>query len=796
MLNISGLINNIGQSIKSFKNNFLSRDVPAFGDILNRVDPSNWYKSIPYSFAIFQSGAPQLNRFGGESGSFTNNAVDTFTLPVNPSDISQSDLPSIKITKTQGGSVVNHSPLRYGELTISGSTGVTPYKSISGVRKSTGEAIFQASTGKKDDKYKSGFEIFLELRNWFKLYYLQRSAGVYSGTPTNLVFQNFKDGEFLIVELTEFTMERTSSKPLHYQYNLKFQILGREIFRPLSDSLLSSIDKNFNKAVEYIDTARGVFLRSQEILKQVESQYEEAVLEPIRKASLALKAAVGIPNTLADVGKNIIRNNIGLGAAQAVLLKFKEDFGSAIDRVATTFTTDQRLKEKLSMVPSNVTKAESKDILLEMDEVLLELDTSDLPPSAINALNKDISESQTLAKTFYRDSIDELKRVRDNANDFMGLTDSTYNSLYDRTQTFDPESTREPTDEEFELLNAFKNAALGVNLMISTQDLFKSTYDDQIADVLEKFNNELPLQAKIATKEIIMPPTSLERLALQQLGDSTRWLEIAELNGLKYPYVILDDALSIDKAIQIVSQQYTNPLDIPSPTANEKYIVASGALGGWLGQDEALATYKGGLVSDPSNWNFYVPSIDLVVYVVDEELYYNWNTATLDWEEYEEVDYEHVIRPGQTILIPTDPVFGFSDIQAIDDLPIYNGLTELEKYFGIDLALNDDFDLKMKNGDLEVVKGLANVGQAIRLLLAHEKGDLLKHPEIGVGLNIGTKVPNLNDVRVALYNSLIQDPRIEDILNIEMRNENNVIEVSFQVKLKNVDIPVPLKIEI
>jgi hypothetical protein len=775
MSNISKLVNNIGQTVKSFFNNF---KFDPFDE--TKVDRSNWMKSLPYSFSVF-----------GEAGSIT-----TFTLPVNPSEISKTLLPSIRITKTQGGAVVNHSGIKYGDLVIAGSTGLTPYKGVSGVRRSTGEAIFQATTGAADDKYKSGYEIFRNLESWFRNYYKSKSSGVTSGLNHRLVFQNYKDGEFLIVELLEFNMERSSAKPFHYDYNLKFKILGRETFKRIEDTdLLSRIDNALDRASEVIDLARGGILRFREILRQIDSQFQSVILDPLRRMSIALKFDRNKPLNLADVGSDTIKNQVGSGTASAILDSFVETFDSPTSQVETSIATSERLQRKLAEIKKGVSKNQAKTALLGLDEILLELPTDQLPPAAIAALEKDTQDSLDLPKSFYRNTLTNLKRIRDNASDFMGLSSSGYNELYERTQTFN--ITKTPTDDEYSLLKAFQDAILGVSLVLSSVDLFKSTYDSQIARILDHFNNDLPLQAKIATKEIVMPSTSLEKLAQKELGNSVRWVEIAELNGLKSPYVVINNRLNPETTLKLKSKFYQNPLDITDLQENDRHIVNDTlAVGAWIGQENKIATYKGGVISDPSSWIFYSPSTNLVVYVEDIEEYWEWKVVTTEWVEYTSINYKNVVSPGQKILIPVDPVFGFSDIAAIDDLPIYNGMSDLEKYFGIDLALDENFDLIFENGDLALVKGVDNVSQALRLLLSHDKGDLIKHPEIGSGIQIGKKVPRLDDVRSSIYQSLIQDPRIEDILNVEMLNVNNYLEISFQVKLKNIDVPVPLRIQI
>src|SRR5690606_2449275 len=130
-------------------------------------------------------------------------------LPINPQEITQTENFAVKIKPTLGGTTVNHSGNRYKDLIISGTTGVHPYRGMTGVNRKTGRAIFQPDSL----KYRSGYEVFLHFRNWIKAYH-QRKAS--SPNQFRMIFKNFKDWEFLIVEPVKFTMKRDSSKPLLY----------------------------------------------------------------------------------------------------------------------------------------------------------------------------------------------------------------------------------------------------------------------------------------------------------------------------------------------------------------------------------------------------------------------------------------------------------------------------------------------------------------------------------------------------------------------------------------------------
>ena len=132
-----------------------------------------------------------------------------------------------------------------------------------------------------------------------------------------------------------------------------------------------------------------------------------------------------------------------------------------------------------------------------------------------------------------------LKRVKANAEYKFNLGSSAYDDLFVRVATLEGESTKIVTDQEFEILGAFNDLIVATNALIAYPNLFKSEFDASIADINAKFSDSLNLQSLPATKQIILNGrTDLERIALDELGDPTRWVEIAELNDLKYPYIV------------------------------------------------------------------------------------------------------------------------------------------------------------------------------------------------------------------------------------------------------------------
>lgn len=87
------------------------------------------------------------------------------------------------------------------------------------------------------------------------------------------------------------------------------------------------------------------------------------------------------------------------------------------------------------------------------------------------------------------------------------------------------------------------------------------------------------------------------------------------------PFATMVDVLAV-----VASLSWKNPVkdkDIAtppgSPTLGDRYIVASGGTGDWLGKDDQIAEWNG------SSWDFTVPVEGFALWVEDEDKYYAFN---------------------------------------------------------------------------------------------------------------------------------------------------------------------------
>lgn len=774
--------------------------------------PSNYGFGVE---AVAAGNTLSINRFVTQivGGIFNNNEFEDIWLPITPQEINQTEDFAVAIRPTQGGTVVNHSGNKYKTLQISGTTGVHPYRGVLGVNPATGVA-----NGQTDDlKFRSGYEVFQHFRAWIKGYHESKKFPLKQNL--RMIFRNYKDWEFLYVEPLKFSMKRSASKPLMYEYTIQFKVLSHV---PNPQSIASFLGGVIGGVTSRASEACNNFkkLSTKSIFTGIGSINQ--LSESYRQVQLAIKNNAKQPFDLSDMSVRSISEFVTARESQDVLKAIGDKISQARFQpsahalsggdsselpglaVSAQIATATNRKKPLTQI--NPKKLLEK-LISNLGEIKNKVGIDVLPEAAQRALSKEADKASTLSRKEIRDLRDRTERAIVELADSVGLSNDQYATTFGFVSTVDQTSLGIVPDEVFDALYGLSEGVRALDIILSNDEFFDTgakissradSANGAAGTITKAFRFPDP-NAKIRAGVVPFGAT-LERIAEAELGDAGRWTELAELNALKSPYIVDDTGSGFKVTYTVVSAGFNNPIDLPAVLIGNVYRVSSDPLpaGAWIGKGDFLAEYQGGNVSLATSWKFSFPEAGAVVYVVDRDEYLQYTGITWDDFNLSSLQQDGVLRPGDTILLPTNQAgTNSSTTLGPRDNVFTNGLSQSEKALAADLRLTSQNDLDLlPSGDFGISAGTVNGAQAIVLKLLYEKGSYPGFPEIGTSLKIGGKTPSVAKIRAEVLSSLLQDPRIKDVSQINLLQKGNRLELSFTVYFKDIQNPIPVTIPV
>jgi hypothetical protein len=174
------------------------------------------------------------------------------------------------------------------------------------------------------------------------------------------------------------------------------------------------------------------------------------------------------------------------------------------------------------------------------------------------------------------------------------------------------------------------------------------------------------------------------------------------------------------------------------------------------------------------------------------------------------------LAPGDAILYPssTSGVGGGINSSSISEDETASSqqgaLGPVQQAYGRDLRLKSvpiaatgvaltDFATNQK-GDLSTIVGTPNVQQGLTLKFSTERGELVPHPSYGAQFPIGSKATPraINDFRSQTEATILTDPRVSRIANIEYASDGDTLAARADVVLldeaSNINLFVPVRI--
>jgi len=98
--------------------------------------------------------------------------------------------------------------------------------------------------------------------------------------------------------------------------------------------------------------------------------------------------------------------------------------------------------------------------------------------------------------------------------------------------------------------------------------------------------------------------------------------------------------------------------------------------------------------------------------------------------------------------------------------------------------------------DVSITSGLDNVVQAVNMRLNTTVGSLLKQTAYGLvsGIGMAGTASALSYVRMNVYNTLMQDPRIQTVSDIRVEFEQDTLKISMNIHPVGSNTTIPVSV--
>lgn len=624
-----------------------------------------------------------------------------------------------------------------------------------------------------------------------------------------------KMGQTFLVTPIAYTIQKSAQKPNERMYSLQLKAWKRIVINnkvKVKPSELPELTANaFDTMVNSVDEVRRVLSGVTNLISAVRGDIQ-GVFNVIGQTALAFKDVAGIAHSVADFPTNIknsfrdsITRNLeslgrsldfggGAGGGIAKESSSKGSFsgGSTKDqaKAAQSLIAGQRdSNEGLSYdevvngtlgeeATQNLATDPSNEIFNNPEanfEFFNSINIDDLPktPEQELMIEEELEKASLLTIDDFQSFKKEIMDLALDISNLYGASDPTYSYIYNR-----PEPTDRPID-----LNVIENEILVALFdMIQAYDLITSNqnYDDlsitNSLDFVGGLANESGIDFTNYSSKMLMPVPfglTIEQIAAKYLGDSSKWLEIVTINGLKSPYIDedgfvlkllsnadgrqfnVDDAeerLYIGQRITLQSSNVTvfsrNIIDVEK-IGDGNYLITVD------GKDD-LDILK---FNDGASIRGYLPS---------------------------------TVNSQNQIYIPTE-----ARPMEDDNIRPVNHLDDpdLTKISKVDFLLTDDMDLAIDSvGEFRLANGLTNLIQAMKLKIKTRQGSILRHLNYGLGINYGVSIADIEsgELLSSLNDMVASDPRYEGIRSASIRLSGSTLSIFLDIKIINNDGIVPI----
>lgn len=834
----------------------LSRKVQSFSQDQQSKNWNGDPTTLPYFFKICQvdrSGMIVNNAVDVPDSILADMGLQrsTFLFYIAPSAISVQNIFAINVAATNQGILEEHNGVVFRNIQISGTTGLLPAKTNRATTTQPGllaaaQSLFPATTsaiqavvqnaknvakavvgGNDNDLNSINAQLDFTRTGWFQFWQLNNFLIAYAeykkntGAGLRLVFGSAKDNIGYVVTPMNFTMKRDITNPLLYRYDISLkawdisvnmgaqQLPPADIPSPDSQSIIKSLTSVLTDARQTIQSATNVLQGVSSDILSVYNIYNQALLLYQDTAGLVTDVRTFLPTFIAQRQSLLLNSTRNQAAILGAVNDASVRAGNTPEVPASTAvsapvsksmskataSTLSALGVNTSAPPAmttpggeQVSDPQKQSISPQANTLVtsalntdgfknLKITQLDIPAAIQAGINATRSDAHSLTAGDIITLCDNIQQVSDNYAISLGSMDPTYAATYN-VPTTSSAIHRTPTEDDIITSAALQDSKTAFLSTLATGQFFLERDPDPFLDANQYIPSQDQLSTPTSTIAVPFPRgATIDLLAQQYLGDAKRSREIEVLNYLRAPYI--DDV------------GFTLPILGP----NGRTFVVTDVSNLGIGQEITISS-SSAVTSNRMILN--IQNIGNTEWRVTVDGLPNLSMYTPSSSPQLFTYLPGTVAPGDTILIPASAIP--DQFAAIRPTPLYDKLSNSEKVFKVDIALDTKFakDLSVSpNGDVGLSYGYNNATQALRLAVEVEQGELDRHPTYGLATPVGSRNSDLTTAQIesSVQNTILADPRFinaDVLINITGSTVN--VQVNAQGASGTGQIPVNFEI--
>jgi hypothetical protein len=388
------------------------------------------------------------------------------------------------------------------------------------------------------------------------------------------------------------------------------------------------------------------------------------------------------------------------------------------------------------------------------------IDAINLTNEEAALMQNEVARIKAFSKNDFIKNKNTIIDYRDRTTDIYGLTDTQYNTTFNRSPI--PQQIVAGITEENYLLT-LQHSIKSIDFILSNLFAVDASIDRFALARANANNPDINIGSyRSGTLVKINYGENLESLANRYLGDPNKWLDIAIANGLKPPYI---DEVGV--SIPLLSNGNGSQINIAEVDSTgvrniERFSINQPI---FLSSSTQVAPDQRTIV------NFrQVPISGEIILELD---------GTADLAKYQisenaavRVYLPNTINSAFFVMIPSPTPLPDG---RVDDVPWFLAKSaEDEKQAKIDIAIDNNGEINFTtDGDINLSYGLENAVQAIKLKIITELGSLRYHPTFGLVNVVGKTNNDIDGVKNLIIQSLTSqieaDSRFDRIETLDVQ---------------------------